>query len=728
MLDREQIIPKIKKYVLYISIVFFFSIFIHLIYLYLFSNSKNIALNGWSLSEAVIGEFPHLNPLVSGSDYNKYIIHALYRSLLRYDAKEKKFVGDITSCDIKNLQIVECFLNESIKWSDGTDITTKDIVSTFSLIKKTEVNPVISSLLSDTEVEDKGTSVVFRTKKSDINFLNIFLQPILSEKSINKLSEEEITWKFPIEWMLYSWPYTVDSVWQDENLWIKRLTLSKNKVYPEKEFIIDKIVFKIFNDTSHFLKHKDSINIFNDKTSLIGDTLPRLSVFDYTLPQYVSVFINSEKIQDTSLRRYLLSSIERENIIKLLWEKNFQEVKNPYLSDTSIDVTSSEKNIESLMKRSGYFKKEELAKEILDKAEIQIKQQGIPKAEIDITKQAKLVFSPSTTVYNFVSQDDVLLKWKVIDSDVQAVYVNDYKLKWFQAGDKEFIYRLKEAWYDTIKQWKNIYKIIFEKWGKKQLVDEVVYYFYKDPKKLEEEKQRRTTLPQQATTSTGSTTSIENNEERNKAIQKIDSLDGKFLYNRNLEKLSFTLLYADTDKYISDTAKSIQAQLEQAWVSINLEWVDVNQLNKKLLKWEKDYDLILVWVNLWYFENNIFPYFHSSQVKEWYNFSNFKKLWLDIALEDLKSSNMTQDKIMEWEKKVLNIIKQEAIVKTLYTPIMKQLVDKNIKNFSLTERLTDDTLRFDGLRDAYMLQKRIINYSEKSITGFFVYIWKSLFL
>lgn len=726
MLDREQIIPKIKKYVLYISIVFFFSSFIHLAYLYLFSNSKNIALNGWSLSEAIIGDFPHLNPLVSWSDYNKYIIHALYRSLLRYDSKEKKFVGDITSCDIKNLQFVECFLNDSVKWSDGTDITTKDIISTFSLIKKTQVNPVISSLLSETEVEDKATSVIFRTKKSDINFLNIFLQPIISEKSINSLSEEEVTGKFPIEGMLYSWPYIVDSIWQDENLGIKKLTLSKNKSFPENQFIIDKIVFKVFNDTPHFLKHKDSINIFNDKLSLIGDTLPRLSVFEYTLPQYVSVFINSEKISDISLRKHLLSLIERENIIKLLGEKNFQEVKNPYLSDISIDVPSNEKNVENLLKRSWYFKKEELAKEILSKADTQIKNNLAPKSEIDIQKQANIVFAPSSNMYNFISEDDILLKWKVNDPKIDTIYINDYKLKWFRSGDGEFIYRLKQNWFNTIKEGKNTYKIIFETSWKKEMVDQVVYYFYKDTNLLEAEKKKLTT-PLQWVVSTWATLPQEN-KEKIEAIKKIDLLDGKFLYNKNLEKLSFNLLYADTDKYISDTAKSIQAQLEQAWIGVNLEWVDVNQLNKKLLKWNKDYDFILVWVNLWYFENNIFPYFHSSQVKEGYNFSNFKKLWLDIALEDLKSSNMTQEKIIEGEKKVLNIIKQEAIVKTLYTPIIKQLVDKNIKNYSIPGKLMDDTLRFWGLRDAYILQKRIINYSEKSITGFFVFIWKSLFL
>ncbi len=697
MLDKEQIIPKIKKYVLYVSVVFFFSSLIHLAYLYLYSNSKNIALKWWTLSEAIIGDFPHLNPLVNSSDYNRYIVYSLYRSLLRYDANEKKFVWDITNCDIKNLQLIECFLNENVKWSDASDMTTKDIAATFELIKKTGVNPVIDSLLSDTEIEDKGTSVIFKTQKSDVNFLNIFLQPIISSKVIDKLSEAQITGKFPLEWMLYSWPYMLESVGQDENLWIKKLNLTKNPYFSDKVFIIDKLLFKVFEDTSHFLKHKDSINIFNDKSSLIGDTLPRLSVYDYTLPQYVSLFINTERIEDVSLRRYILSSIERKNVVNVLWgESNFMEVKNPYLTDVSIDLDSWNKSIETLLKKSGYFRKEQLAKELLNQASNQERAKIEQTKPIDVNKQTSIVTAPSTLKYNFISQDDILLKGKVENSNVDAVYINDYKLKWFSKGNNEFTYRLKQAGYDTIKEGKNDYKIFFEINGKKEQVDEVIYFFYRDTQVLSSEKEKLTSSV--TVTSFSTWTTEPQGQEKSQAIKEIDALDGKFLYNRELEKLTFSLLYADTDKYISDSAKSIQAQLEQAGIAVKLEAIDVAQLNKKLLSDQKDYDLILLWVNLWYSTYNIFPYFHSSQVKGGYNFSNYKKLGLDIILEDLKSSNITPEKIHEGEQKALDIIKQEAIVKTLYTPILKELVDKNIKTFQRSLLMTQSALMVSEMR------------------------------
>jgi peptide/nickel transport system substrate-binding protein len=114
-----------------------------------------------------------------------------------------------------------------------------------------------------------------------------------------------------------------------------------------------------------------------------------------------------------------------------------------------------------------------------------------------------------------------------------------------------------------------------------------------------------------------------------------------------------------------------------------------------LKKGEKPYDMILAGINLGYFDYNLFPYFHSSQIKNGYNFSQFKKLSLDILLEEAKSTSHHAEKIAELEKKILEILREEQFVKTLYTPIMRNLVDKNIKNYSLKPYLYDDTLRFE---------------------------------
>jgi len=123
----------------------------------------------------------------------------LYRSLLKYDYKQDKFISDLASCDIKNLTYIECYLNDNIKWSDGSPITINDIKTTYDIILSTDVNPIISSLLSETKIETKDNTIIFSNEKNDINFINVLLHPIVSEKVLNKVGKDQINSKFPIE-------------------------------------------------------------------------------------------------------------------------------------------------------------------------------------------------------------------------------------------------------------------------------------------------------------------------------------------------------------------------------------------------------------------------------------------------------------------------------------------------------------------------------------------------
>jgi hypothetical protein len=48
-------------------------------------------------------------------------------------------------------------------------------------------------------------------------------------------------------------------------------------------------------------------------------------------------------------------------------------------------------------------------------------------------------------------------------------------------------------------------------------------------------------------------------------------------------------------------------------------------------------------------------------------------------LEELKSNFLNKDKAIQLEKKVIKILQENNLSKTIYTPILSNLVDKNIK-------------------------------------------------
>ena len=123
----------------------------------------------------------------------------------------------------------------------------------------------------------------------------------------------------------------------------------------------------------------------------------------------------------------------------------------------------------------------------------------------------------------------------------------------------------------------------------------------------------------------------------------------------------------------------------------------------------------------------MFPYLHSSQAKTWYNFSNIRKTSLDLLVEELKENIYTEEKTLEIEKKVLDILRNEQVLKTLYTPKINLLVDKNIKIEKAYSSLPYKSERSSILENAYIKEEKILDLTDKSFIGFFKFLLEKLY-
>ena len=148
----------------------------------------------------------------------------------------------------------------------------------------------------------------------------------------------------------------------------------------------------------------------------------------------------------------------------------------------------------------------------------------------------------------------------------------------------------------------------------------------------------------------------------------------------------------DTEKSLEKTAQYIQSSLKNIGIQLNLFPVSLNGLVATLGN-KNDYDMVLAGVHLGYFDDNIFPYFHSSQAKSGYNFAQIRKTSLDILLEELKANITDLTRAEEIQQKVVDILNEEQVVKTLYTPRGYLLADKKIKNISFPEYIPFASLR-----------------------------------
>ncbi|MDD3645820.1 MAG: ABC transporter substrate-binding protein [Candidatus Gracilibacteria bacterium] len=758
-MDKQYILSKVKKYLFFISMLFLVVTSSHLIYTFIYSDSKEVAEKGGTISEGVIGNFPHLNPLKKSNDYNDYINHILYRSLLTYNIKKQKIEGDLANCNINDLAKIECFLNENIKWSDGEAIKSEDIIATYDIIKNTNVNPILKSLVENLEIKVTDSSIIFTSEKEDINTLNLFFQPILPTKVINSLKENEISGNFsPIEG-IYSGMYTITKVDQDDTLGITKIFLEKNKEYASNPAYIDKIIFKVFKDTSHFLKHKSTINIFNDKSNLIGNSIPKFKSYKYELPQYVGLFVNTEKLPYVNLRNFILRSVNNEELVERLGTNNFKAVNDPFLNGLYLNTLNQTTDLKTMLESLGYYTKEKIIallapdaikstysdevkiNNLVNNTPITDTQTGtINSVFQNITKEnylknSEIITSPEwVDNYNYVSKDDTLLTGKA-EAGVSAIYINDYKLQGYNAGDKEFHYRIKKS-YNTLVEGKNEYNIYFEKDGNKELIETIVFFYSENQDKLTEyenslieelskkqteEKQKK--IQESLEAQISSTDSSEYKD----LIKKLNGLEDNFYYNKDLEAYSLNLHYLIDNVDNEKTVNFVKEKLEKQGIKIKTQSLGIEELRKLLISGEKEYDLLITGINLGYFNFNLFPYLHSSQVKSGYNFSKYKKLSLDQILEELKSHNLSKEKALELEKKIIEILKEDAVFKTLYTPLYSNLVDKTIEGYSLDTLIPSEIYRYDPIITSYVSRERIINKEGKDTIGFIKFLFSTLF-
>ncbi len=732
-------LSKLKKYLFLISILFLFLSTIHLTYIYLYEDSEKVPVEWGSISEWLIWGFPSLNPLVQLSWNNEYVVSLLYRSLLKYDTNQEKIVWDIANCDIQDISSIECYVNENAYWSNWDRITSKDIVSTFNKIKETKSNLIMSSLLENITIQESDDIIIFKNSQNDINSLNIFFQPILPKVVIDELTNEEITWSFNKTDGIYSWDFIVSNISSDATIWISKIILDRNPYYDNGN--ISKLILNIFPDTQTFLKNSQSVNIFNDNENIIWSSNPRLANHKYIIPQFVWLFINKDNISSYNLRTFILNEISSENLVELLWSNNFEKIENPYLNETDIDSVPNNRNFDEIMSSLWYTKKSALINSIAkkennvisDEVEIKIDENELENLTIDdFQEESKVITSPSyVEKFNFITKDNILLKGNV-RSWVDAVYINDYKLQWFNAWDKVFNYRLAEI-YDSIKVWENNYKIYFEINWEKELVDEVNFYY--NSNSTETESYKKELIKRLYTDDLEEKKSQQElviEEEQNtqeideEELKKYNELDDKLYYNSNLEAFTLSLYFLNSQKDLEQTANYIKDSLKNLWINIELVPYNIKDIST-IVNDKKKYDLILTWINLWYFDFNIFPYFHSSQSDWWYNFSNLKRTSLDLLLEELKSNIYNEEKTKELQDKVLEILKEEQVVKAIYTPKINLLIDKNIKNTSFIEYLPSKSLRSYIVNQAYIREERNINLENKSFLGFFKFLLKKIY-
>lgn len=725
-----HILLKLKKYILFISIILFILTWSHIFYRYLIYDAASEAIEGGTISEAIVGSFPHFNPLLPSNDHNSYINGLLYRSLLRYDQETKQFSSDLANCNIERLWNIECILEENIRWSDGKSITADDVIATYDIIRQTKVHPLYASLLENVSIRKNGNVLSFTSGTQDINLLSLFLQPILPKSIVDTLNAETVEGKLSDINGVFSWMFSVSNIIVDETTGITRITLERNPSYALNPTYIEYLIINLFRDETHLLQNRSSsFNIKYDKNRLIGNTIPRLVAYDFTVPQFSAIFYNTKNLE-RNLRSYLNNTIERESLINTLGDQKVEAVYNPFFSERLIDTAmESSFSFESYLASKWYYSKAELLRQKNERVRISQETDLFSEVLVQDTRpvqeELNIIQSPTKQKYNFVSSDNILIEWRV-PAWVSSVIVNDYELQGFSEGDNVFFYRLLKN-FDSIVDWENKYDVYFVINGEKIFQESFHYYLNEDEEELSIYESQFFQESIQENNTASQNTKLEDLLEIEMTLEQIESLAAGMYYTTSWEAYTLKIISVQTDILLSEALQIIARNMREAWIELEIESMSLWELTAWLRSNTMNYDMILLGIDLWYFSGNIYPYFHSTQVENGYNFSKFSELWFDILLEQLRTEILSPEKEAEIQEKILAILEKEQIMLTLYTNKQSLLLDRNIRKNDIPSKLSNTQARQFIFHDMYFNESRKIQWENKSIIWWLRFIVSSLF-
>ncbi|MCK9272519.1 ABC transporter substrate-binding protein [Candidatus Gracilibacteria bacterium] len=685
----------------------------------MYNGSKVIPKNGGTLSVGFVGNSPSLNPLDFGIDQNNdYILQFMYRSLLRYNFESKKMEGDLANCDLgKNFSTIKCYIKDGATWSDGNPVRKSDILETYNVLKNTDINKGLKSILNNIEVNDNGGYIEFSSKNADVLLLDAFTIPIVKKEQIESFKDSNLAQNIsPIT----NGAFDFSKKEFDTEYNAKKITLTKsiNKIY-DNDYYISKIVFKFFQDKNNLLKNENTLNIIfpSDEKELLVS--PRYRKYDYLFPQYIGLFLNTEKIISLDLRKAILFQLENATYLEY-GESKGKKVNNPFLGDELIIPEITNKNFVSIINSLGFFKKEHLIGEINKKYDNLLKPKSTSN-EIPVNTYFKTP-SNKKIYFRFGGASEMLISGNV-PAGVSGVYINEFKLKSFVSGNTKFYFRATSE-FKTLNIGANNYTLYFEVNGKKVKKETLTVYYYQDKATLEtKQKEVLDNLNKTVTVTVADTSKI--NAEKEIELQKVQALDNSYFYDKNYAKFTLNLNFVNEGSYFSYYAKRIKEEMQFLGIDLNIKEITQKEMQAMISKGEKNYDMLLTGVNHGLFDYNIFPFYHSSQAKIGFNFSKIKNIPLDLLLEKLKASALEEEKLKQIKKESLEILKREAVVKTFFNPYSFFYIDKNIKNIHEYSLIPYKYYSYDVIKNSYIKEDRIINYSQKGIGSFFSWLKKS---
>jgi len=663
------------------------------------SHSEPIPGSGGTYVEGVIGEFQFLNPVLAQTDLDRDITNLTACGLTRFDPISNEITDDLATHVLSPDQRTYTFtLKENALWHDGMPVTADDVVFTFREVIQHEAfpNPALAADFANvqiTKIDERTVTMTLREKYAFFVYntaVGILPKHILKDALVENM--------LSLEYNLHPigcGPYQIEAVTGSQ------IRLNAFTDYFSGAPLLDKVVVRIFQSAEQLYRNLDGITGTKDLASDQAENLKndsRLTVHEFTLPQYVALFFNSDRsvLKDKNTRLGLQLATNKEAIA--------EEIGNVKIIDTPLlEIDTSNWKYEPSAERAdgalydagwSYPGSQSAAK----KAAV---------AAVQPDETAAYITQPSSDRYFTTDKTEFFLQGTA-PAGTTAVIVNGYQLKTFAAGST-WTYKASTA-ISTLKDGENEYIVEGMVNGAKQELDRLTVW-------------RGTNAEASASWLAAKTTNemshSEPVEEPHEETKEVDENAPRLRQNEAGETLSLHLIFpADREEFVS-VADMLSEQWLERGVEIILEPLSQLAFFERLNS--RDYDMALFGQNLGY-NLDAYPFWHSSEARpHGSNLSNLRSSAVNAWLEQTRSSFNSSER----RKRLASLreaIADEVPAIMLYTPTYSFVIDKKIKNFNLG-RIALKRDRLSNLPSWYVRESREIQ-SNIGIFAFLKWFWQ----
>ncbi|MEA3553125.1 MAG: peptide-binding protein [Campylobacterota bacterium] len=449
-----------------------------------------------------------INPILSTDSASSEISGWIFNGLFKYDKDGNVVVDLAKDYKFKDNKTLIVNLKENIKWHDGVNLTSQDILFTYNMIN----NPKIYTPTTSSFTKVKSVKIInkysLEIKYSEPYFksLEIWMIGILPYH-ILKDEKDLMTSKFnknPIG----TGPYKLKELKISQDI-----ILSVNKNYFAKVPNIEKIHYKFVPDpTTSFYMLKQS-GASSEKQLDMGGLTPiqvdrqidkkfkndfnvfEKQSFSYT---YMGFNLKGEKFKNKKIREAISLSINRDELANILFFGHAKVCNGPFLPGTfafNEDVKTPKQNIKKakkILKEAGYNENNKFSFEVITNANnstrvnaAEILQYQLSFAGIDMKIRVMEWQAFLNTIVHPRNFDAIILGWGLsLMPDAKSIWhsssdkTGGFNMVGYKNSDVDKLIEQGEVTINK-KELSKIYKKIYKK-----ISDDIPYLFLYIPNSI----------------------------------------------------------------------------------------------------------------------------------------------------------------------------------------------------------------------------------------------------